>query len=177
MLQVTKGKIKFKRLEDFLKESHTQHRDDTRIQRVKQRPAEPLPPAKNKLAFAVRIRQWVLESRHRLPEPADSLFNPTGSLLLGLKASVLKWWKWSRWWGWGRSSAGPLSKLTRPPSRWWRWWSLMWHGGECVRHRVLWRVMLAWICVQSSTYWAVCWTDFPTWSRFVSSFWREVRPG
>uniref|UniRef100_A0AAX7UDB1 Ribosomal protein L7-like 1 n=1 Tax=Astatotilapia calliptera TaxID=8154 RepID=A0AAX7UDB1_ASTCA len=55
--RVTKGKIKFKRLEDFLKESHTQHRDDTRIQRVKQRPAEPLPPAKNKLAFAVRIRQ------------------------------------------------------------------------------------------------------------------------
>ncbi|XP_030577244.1 60S ribosomal protein L7-like 1 [Archocentrus centrarchus] len=55
--RVSKGKIKFKRLEEFLKQSHTQRRDDTRIRRAQQRPPEPLPPAKNKLAFAVRIRQ------------------------------------------------------------------------------------------------------------------------
>ncbi|KAM4632788.1 60S ribosomal protein L7-like 1 [Polymixia lowei] len=56
--KVSKGKpLKFKRLEDFLKDSHRAHRDDTRIKRMRQRPAAPLPPAKSKLAFAVRIRE------------------------------------------------------------------------------------------------------------------------
>ncbi|XP_056283746.1 60S ribosomal protein L7-like 1 [Pseudoliparis swirei] len=56
--KVCRGKpLKFKRLEDFMKDSHRKHRDDTRIQRSKNRPRTPLPPAKNKLAFAVRIRQ------------------------------------------------------------------------------------------------------------------------
>ncbi|XP_077366282.1 60S ribosomal protein L7-like 1 [Festucalex cinctus] len=55
--KVCKGApIKFKRLEDFLKESHKKHRDDTRIRRFTQRPPAPMPPAKYKLAFAVRIR-------------------------------------------------------------------------------------------------------------------------
>ncbi|KAI4801782.1 hypothetical protein KUCAC02_019653 [Chaenocephalus aceratus] len=53
-----KGKpLKFKRLEDFLKDSHRKHRDETRIQRSQQRTPGPLPPAKNRLAFAVRIRE------------------------------------------------------------------------------------------------------------------------
>lgn len=57
-LQITRGKaLKFKRLEDFLKDSHKMRRDECRIRRYKQRPAEPLPPAKNKLAFAVRIKE------------------------------------------------------------------------------------------------------------------------
>ena len=56
--QVPRGKpLKFKRLEDFLKDSHKRHRDDTRIQRAEHRPPAPLPPAKNRLAFAVRIRE------------------------------------------------------------------------------------------------------------------------
>ncbi|XP_042370667.1 60S ribosomal protein L7-like 1 [Plectropomus leopardus] len=56
--KVSKGKpIKFKRLEDFLKDSHRKHRDETRIRRSEHRPPPPLPPAKNKLAFAVRIRE------------------------------------------------------------------------------------------------------------------------
>ncbi|CAJ1077592.1 S ribosomal protein L7-like 1 [Xyrichtys novacula] len=56
--KVSKGKpIKFKRLEDILKESHKKHRDETRIRRAQFRPPPPLPPAKNKLAFAVRIRE------------------------------------------------------------------------------------------------------------------------
>uniref|UniRef100_A0A672YFN1 Large ribosomal subunit protein uL30 N-terminal eukaryotes domain-containing protein n=1 Tax=Sphaeramia orbicularis TaxID=375764 RepID=A0A672YFN1_9TELE len=56
--KVSKGKpLKFKRLEDFLKDSHRKHRDETRIQRNRHRPPAPLPPAKNRLAFAVRIRE------------------------------------------------------------------------------------------------------------------------
>ncbi|XP_075940395.1 60S ribosomal protein L7-like 1 [Anarhichas minor] len=56
--KVSKGKpLKFKRLEDFLKASHRRHRDDTRIERSQHRPPAPLPPAKSKLAFAVRIRE------------------------------------------------------------------------------------------------------------------------
>ncbi|XP_028295980.1 60S ribosomal protein L7-like 1 [Gouania willdenowi] len=56
--KVSKGKqIRFKRLEDFLKDAHKRHRDDTRIRRAEHRPATPLPPAKNRLAFLVRIRE------------------------------------------------------------------------------------------------------------------------
>uniref|UniRef100_A0A1A8QE01 Ribosomal protein L7-like 1 n=1 Tax=Nothobranchius pienaari TaxID=704102 RepID=A0A1A8QE01_9TELE len=55
--RISKGKpLKFKRLEDFLKDSHKKHRDDTRLQRANHRPPAPLPSAKNKLAFVVRIR-------------------------------------------------------------------------------------------------------------------------
>ncbi|MED6259051.1 hypothetical protein ATANTOWER_016258, partial [Ataeniobius toweri] len=55
---VTKGKpLKFRRLEDFLKDCHKKHRDETRIRRADHRPAAPLPPEKNKLAFAMRIRE------------------------------------------------------------------------------------------------------------------------
>uniref|UniRef100_A0A1A8LQ76 Ribosomal protein L7-like 1 n=1 Tax=Nothobranchius pienaari TaxID=704102 RepID=A0A1A8LQ76_9TELE len=55
--RISKGKpLKFKRLEDFLKDSHKKHRDDTRLQRANHRPPAPLPPTKNKLAFVVRIR-------------------------------------------------------------------------------------------------------------------------
>lgn len=55
--KVSKGRpLKFKRLEDFLKESHQKHRDEKRISRADLRPSPPLPPAKNRLAFAVRIR-------------------------------------------------------------------------------------------------------------------------
>lgn len=58
LFQVSRGKaLKFKRLEDFLKDSHKKHRDESRILRLNQRPAAPLPPAKNKLAFVVRIRE------------------------------------------------------------------------------------------------------------------------
>lgn len=61
MIQVSRGKgLKFKRLEDFLKDSHRKHRDETRIRRLEHKPPEPLPPAKNRLAFAVRIREYVL---------------------------------------------------------------------------------------------------------------------
>ncbi|CAB1444841.1 unnamed protein product [Pleuronectes platessa] len=56
--KVSKGKgLKFKRLEDFLKDSHKRNRDESRIRRLKVRPPAPLPPAKNQLAFAVRIRE------------------------------------------------------------------------------------------------------------------------
>uniref|UniRef100_A0A8C7WTK5 Large ribosomal subunit protein uL30 N-terminal eukaryotes domain-containing protein n=1 Tax=Oryzias sinensis TaxID=183150 RepID=A0A8C7WTK5_9TELE len=56
--KVARGKpLNFKRLEDFLKDGHIKHRDETRIRRSKHRPAPPLPPAGNKLAFAVRIRE------------------------------------------------------------------------------------------------------------------------
>lgn len=56
--QVSKGKpLKFKRLEDFLKEKHRKHRDETRINRADHRPPTPLPPSKNRLIFAVRIRE------------------------------------------------------------------------------------------------------------------------
>lgn len=51
--------LKFKRLESFLKDSHKKHRDETRLRRLKKRPPAPLPPAKNKLAFVIRIREWV----------------------------------------------------------------------------------------------------------------------
>ncbi|XP_056150263.1 60S ribosomal protein L7-like 1 isoform X2 [Lampris incognitus] len=55
----SKGKpLKFKRLEDFLKDSHRRHRDDVRINRTSKRPADPLPLEKNRLAFAVRIREF-----------------------------------------------------------------------------------------------------------------------
>ncbi|XP_013877860.1 60S ribosomal protein L7-like 1 [Austrofundulus limnaeus] len=55
--QVSKGRpLRFKRLEDFLKESHKKHRDETRLRRAEHRPAAPLPPEKNKLAFVVLIR-------------------------------------------------------------------------------------------------------------------------
>uniref|UniRef100_A0A8C8FC85 Uncharacterized protein n=1 Tax=Oncorhynchus tshawytscha TaxID=74940 RepID=A0A8C8FC85_ONCTS len=56
-IQVSNGKpLKFKRLEDFLKDSHRKHRDETRIRRSAHRPAPAMPSAKNRLAFAVRIR-------------------------------------------------------------------------------------------------------------------------
>ena len=56
-LQVSKGKpLRFKRLEDILREGHRANRDETRIRRSKQRPPTALPP-KNKLAFAVRIKE------------------------------------------------------------------------------------------------------------------------
>ncbi|KAK2884018.1 hypothetical protein QQF64_016148 [Cirrhinus molitorella] len=49
--------LKFKRLEEFLKNSKKQHRDETRVARLKHRPPPPMPPSKNTLAFAVRIRE------------------------------------------------------------------------------------------------------------------------
>ncbi|XP_059211973.1 60S ribosomal protein L7-like 1 [Centropristis striata] len=56
--KVARGKpLKFKRLEDFLKDSHKKHRDESRLARSARRPPPPLPPAKNKLAFVVRIRE------------------------------------------------------------------------------------------------------------------------
>uniref|UniRef100_H3DQT9 Ribosomal protein L7-like 1 n=1 Tax=Tetraodon nigroviridis TaxID=99883 RepID=H3DQT9_TETNG len=46
--KISRGKpLKFKRLENFLKDSHRKHRDECRIRRSQ----------KNKLAFAVRIRE------------------------------------------------------------------------------------------------------------------------
>ncbi|CAL8395156.1 unnamed protein product [Arctogadus glacialis] len=55
--KVSKGKpLRFKRLEDILREGHRASRDETRIRRSKQRPPTALPP-KNKLAFAVRIKE------------------------------------------------------------------------------------------------------------------------
>ncbi|XP_049612959.1 60S ribosomal protein L7-like 1 [Syngnathus scovelli] len=48
--------IKFKRLEDMVKDSHRKHRDDTRIRRMATKPRGPSPPEKYKLAVAVRIR-------------------------------------------------------------------------------------------------------------------------
>uniref|UniRef100_A0A8C8D6E3 Ribosomal protein L7-like 1 n=1 Tax=Oncorhynchus tshawytscha TaxID=74940 RepID=A0A8C8D6E3_ONCTS len=59
-IQVSNGKpLKFKRLEDFLKDSHRKHRDETRIRRSAHRPAPAMPSAKNRLAFAVRIREKI----------------------------------------------------------------------------------------------------------------------
>lgn len=55
--KVSKGKpLRFKRLEDFLKDSHKKHRDECRIRRTEHRPAPAVPPS-NKLAFVVRIRE------------------------------------------------------------------------------------------------------------------------
>lgn len=60
-LQVSRGKgLQFKRLEDFLKDSRRTHRDETRISRSEHRPADNLPLENHKLAFAVRIREYVL---------------------------------------------------------------------------------------------------------------------
>lgn len=56
--KVSRGKgLKFKRLEDFLKDSRRKHRDETRIRRFNHKPADPLPLENHKLAFAVRIRE------------------------------------------------------------------------------------------------------------------------
>ncbi|KAJ8355415.1 hypothetical protein SKAU_G00182090 [Synaphobranchus kaupii] len=56
--KVQKGRpLKFKRLEEFLKNSKRKHQDETRLRRAAHRPPPALPPAKNRLAFAVRIRQ------------------------------------------------------------------------------------------------------------------------
>ncbi|XP_072552070.1 60S ribosomal protein L7-like 1 [Salminus brasiliensis] len=55
--KVQRGKsLKFVRLEEFQKNSKKKHRDNVRIQRAMQRPPPPLPPAKNTLVFAVRVR-------------------------------------------------------------------------------------------------------------------------
>ncbi|XP_051510504.1 60S ribosomal protein L7-like 1 [Myxocyprinus asiaticus] len=56
--KVQKGiPLKFKRLEEFLKNSKRRHRDEARLARLKQRPTPALPPAKHSLVFAVRIRE------------------------------------------------------------------------------------------------------------------------
>ncbi|KAF4099713.1 60S ribosomal protein L7-like 1 [Onychostoma macrolepis] len=56
--KVQKGiPLKFKRLEDFLKNSKRRNRDETRLARLKHRPLPPMPPAKNSLVFAVRIKE------------------------------------------------------------------------------------------------------------------------
>ncbi|XP_048063267.1 60S ribosomal protein L7-like 1 isoform X2 [Megalobrama amblycephala] len=56
--KVQKGSpLKFKRMEEFLKNSRRKHRDETRLNRLKQRPPPPMPPAKHGLVFAVRIRE------------------------------------------------------------------------------------------------------------------------
>ncbi|XP_036405650.1 60S ribosomal protein L7-like 1 [Megalops cyprinoides] len=56
--KVQRGRpLKFKRLEEFLKDSRRKHRDETRIRRAAHRPPPMLPPAKNRLAFVVRIRE------------------------------------------------------------------------------------------------------------------------
>ncbi|XP_060770204.1 60S ribosomal protein L7-like 1 [Neoarius graeffei] len=52
-----KGQLKFKRLEEYHKYSRIKQRDDVRLARFKHRPPPALPPAKNSLVFAVRIRQ------------------------------------------------------------------------------------------------------------------------
>ncbi|CAM4689267.1 hypothetical protein PO909_010369 [Leuciscus waleckii] len=49
--------LKFKRLEEFLINSKRKHRDDTRLARLKERPPPAMPPAKNGLVFAARIRE------------------------------------------------------------------------------------------------------------------------
>merc|ERR1739838_313766 len=52
----SKGKpLKFKRLESFVRDGHRTCRDEVRLNRLKSRPAPPV-PSKNKLAFVVRIR-------------------------------------------------------------------------------------------------------------------------
>uniref|UniRef100_A0A8C8EPQ7 Large ribosomal subunit protein uL30-like ferredoxin-like fold domain-containing protein n=1 Tax=Oncorhynchus tshawytscha TaxID=74940 RepID=A0A8C8EPQ7_ONCTS len=58
--------LPFKRLEDFLKDSHRKHRDETRIRRSAHRPAPAMPSAKNRLAFAVRIRDALICRHFRL---------------------------------------------------------------------------------------------------------------
>ncbi|XP_073701934.1 60S ribosomal protein L7-like 1 [Garra rufa] len=56
--KVQKGdRLNFKRLEDFLKNSKRKNRDETRLARLKYRPPPPMPPGKNRLVFAVRIRE------------------------------------------------------------------------------------------------------------------------
>ncbi|TRY81478.1 hypothetical protein DNTS_007238 [Danionella cerebrum] len=49
--------LKFKRLEEFLKNTNRKNRDERRLARLKHRPPPPMPPAKNVLVFAVRIRE------------------------------------------------------------------------------------------------------------------------
>ncbi|KAI7799954.1 60S ribosomal protein L7-like 1, partial [Triplophysa rosa] len=56
--KVQKGiPVKFKRLEEFLKNSKKCQRDETRLARLQKRPPPAMPPAKHKLAFAVRIKE------------------------------------------------------------------------------------------------------------------------
>lgn len=55
--KVKKGQLKFRRLEEFHKYSRRKHRDEVRLARARHRPPPPLPPAKNSLVFAVRIRE------------------------------------------------------------------------------------------------------------------------
>lgn len=56
--QEQKGRpVRFKRLEEFLREGKRQHRDERRIQRANHRPPTDLPAPKNSLAFVVRIRE------------------------------------------------------------------------------------------------------------------------
>ncbi|XP_018918493.2 60S ribosomal protein L7-like 1 isoform X1 [Cyprinus carpio] len=56
--KVQKGiPLKFKRMEEFFKNSKRKNRDEKRLARLKHRPPLPMPPAKNSLAFAVRIRE------------------------------------------------------------------------------------------------------------------------
>ncbi|XP_056621273.1 60S ribosomal protein L7-like 1 [Triplophysa dalaica] len=56
--KVQKGiPIKFKRLEDVLKNSKKRQRDETRLARLQKRPPPAMPPAKQQLAFAVRIKE------------------------------------------------------------------------------------------------------------------------
>ncbi|XP_053502516.1 60S ribosomal protein L7-like 1 [Ictalurus furcatus] len=52
-----KGQVRFKRLEEFHRDSRRKHRDEVRLARNRHRPPPALPPAKNSLVFAVRIRQ------------------------------------------------------------------------------------------------------------------------
>ncbi|KAK3522597.1 hypothetical protein QTP86_027154 [Hemibagrus guttatus] len=51
------GQLKFTRLEEFHKYSRRKYRDEVRLARNRQRPPPPLPPSKNSLVFAVRIRE------------------------------------------------------------------------------------------------------------------------
>ncbi|RXN06233.1 60S ribosomal L7-like 1 [Labeo rohita] len=56
--KVQKGiPLKFKRLEEFLQNSKRKNRDEARLARLRYRPPPPMPPAKNGLVFAVRIRE------------------------------------------------------------------------------------------------------------------------
>ncbi|KAB5513633.1 hypothetical protein PHYPO_G00249000 [Pangasianodon hypophthalmus] len=49
--------LRFKRLEEYHTNSRRRHRDEVRLVRNRHRPPPALPPAKNGLVFAVRIRQ------------------------------------------------------------------------------------------------------------------------
>ncbi|KAF7694334.1 60S ribosomal protein L7-like 1 [Silurus meridionalis] len=49
--------LRFKRLEEFHKYSTRKHKDEVRLARLRRRPPPALPPAKNRLVFAVRIRE------------------------------------------------------------------------------------------------------------------------